>query len=213
MRKVFAIGMGVALIFALGLGACKKKEQQPVPQAPQMMPGPQMPPGQMPPGQMPPGQMPPGQMPPGQMPPGQMPPGQMPPGQMPQGHGGGMGTKGELKVAVPDNVKGKWKAVTLIVEDKSTKKRQEFTVNLHSDLKIPNSALKVVIGDFLPEFRMGADAITSASNEPNNPAVKVKVYEGDKEIFKGWLYSRFPTIHPFEHPKFSLTLKEGIKKG
>jgi len=192
MKKFLAMSMGVLLTFSLGIGGCKKKEQQPVPQAPQMTPGGQMPPGAMPPG-------------------APMPPG----GQMPHGQGGpGMNVpKGELSIAVPDSVKGKWSAVKLLVEDKATKKKQEFTVNLNSELKIPNSNLKIAVGDFLPEFRMDAQTITSASNEPKNPAVRVKVFEGDKVIFKGWLYSKFPTIHPFEHPKYGLALKEGVKKG
>jgi len=206
MRRVLAVSMGVALVFSLGLTACKKKEQQPVPQAPGQMP----PSGAMPPAQMPPsGAMPPGQMPPG----GAMPPGQMPPsGAMPPGQGGISVPKGEMKIVVPDSVKGKWSGVVLIVEDKSTKKKQEFKVNLNSDLKIPNSNLKVAVGDFFPSFKMDGSTITSASNDPGNPAVRVKVYEGEKEIFKGWLYSKFPAIHPFEHPKYGLGLKEGIKK-
>src|SRR5512139_588291 len=108
MRRVLAVTLGVALVFSLGLTACKKKEQQPVPQAPGMMP----PGGAMPPGQMPPG----GAMPPGQMPPG----GAMPPGQMPPGHGGASVPKVEMKIIVPDSVKGKWSGVILTVEDKST---------------------------------------------------------------------------------------------
>jgi hypothetical protein len=211
MRRVFAVTLGVALVLSLGLTACKKKEQQPVPQAPGMMPpGGAMPPGQMPPG----GAMPPGQMPPGgMMPPGQMPPGgAMPPGKMPPAHGGAV-PKVEMKIVVPDSVKGKWSGVVLIVEDKSTKKKQEFKVNLNSDLKIPNSNLKVAVGDFLPSFKMDGSTITSTSNDTANPAVRVKVFEGDKEIFKGWLYSKFPAIHPFDHPKYGLGLKEGIKKG
>ncbi len=173
MRKFLAVVIGVSLFLSFGLGACKKKEQQPVPQAPQMMPGAQMPPA----------------------------PGGL---QMP---------KSELKVVVPEVVKGKWSGVKLVLEDKSSKKKQEFTVGLNQDSKVPDSNLKISIGEFLPDFRMDADTITSASNELNNPAVKVKIFEGDKEIFKGWLYAKFPTIHPFEHPKYGLTLKEGVKKG
>ncbi len=122
-------------------------------------------------------------------------------------------TKTETKVVVPENVKGKWSAVKILLEDKATKKTQELTVKLNSEYRIPNTDLKLVVGDFLPDFRMDAGTITSASNELNNPAVAVKVFEGDKEIFKGWLYMKFPMIHPFEHPKYGLTLKEGIKKG
>ncbi|HET6515249.1 MAG TPA: hypothetical protein VFG09_08820 [Thermodesulfovibrionales bacterium] len=175
MRRFLTIGLGVVLVFSFGLGGCKKKEEQPVPKAPQMTPG-----GQMP----------------------------------PPGHGEGMGIqKTELKTVVPDSVKGKWSAVKIMVEDKTSKKTEEYTINLNSEFKIPNSDLKLAVGDFLPDFKMDAGMITSTSNMPNNPAVGIKVFEGDKEVFKGWLYSKFPTIHPFEHPKFGLALKEGVKKG
>ena len=129
--------------------------------------------------------------------------------------------KGEMKIVVPDSVKGKWSAVKLVVEDKTSKKTQEFTVKLNSELKIPNSDLKVVVGEFLPDFKMSPDQITSSSNMQNNPAVAIKVFESGKQIFPsagkkwGWLYAKpeLRNVHPFEHPKFSLSLEEGIKKG
>ncbi len=119
--------------------------------------------------------------------------------------------KGETKIVVPETVKGKWDAVKLEIVDKTTSKKETVTVKLNSEYKIPNSNLKIKVGEFLPDFRMDGLTITSASNEPKNPAVRVIVYEGDKEIFKGWLYSKFPTIHPFQHDKYALTLVEGIK--
>jgi len=193
-RKILVVACSVALLLAAG--ACKKK-QEPVPQT--NMPGQQMPAGQ--PG-MPPGQ--PG-MPPGQ--PG-MPPGQ--PVVMP---------KGETKIVMPDAVKGQWKAVVLQVESKATKKTAEYTVDLNSDFKVPNSNLKITVGEFLPDFRMNGLEMTSGSNEPNNPAVGVRVFDGSKQVFPapgkkwGWLYAKFPTMHPFEHPEFSILLKGGVKKG
>ena len=120
--------------------------------------------------------------------------------------------KGQTTVSLPDAVKGKWKSVVLVVEDKSSKKKTEYTVNVNSDFKVPGSNLKLVVGEFIPDFRMNGLTITSGSNEPNNPAVGLKVLENDKEIFKGWLYSKFPAIHPFEHPKYALTLKDGVRK-
>ena len=127
--------------------------------------------------------------------------------------------KGETSTNIPSAVKGKWKSVVLVVEDKTAKKSSEYTVNLNSDFKIPNSNLKISVGDFLPDFRMNGLEITSVSNEPNNPAVGVKVFEGGKQIFPapgkkwGWLYAKFPTMHPFEHAKYKISLKEGVKKG
>lgn len=162
-KKLFI--MVIVLSIALSLGACKKKEEQPVPQAP-------------------------------------------------AGPGAGViMPPGETKVIVPEAVKGKWDAVKLLVEDKVTKKTSEITVKLNSEYSIPNSNLKIKVGEFLPDFKMDGLTITSSSNEPNNPAVRVIVYENGKEIFKGWLYSKFPTIHPFQHDKYGLTLKEGVKKG
>ena len=190
-RKILVVACSCALLLAAG--ACKKKQEQPVPQT--NIPGQQMP-GQ----------------------PG-MPP--MPPGAPGQPGRNIVMPKGETKVIIPEAVKGKWKAVVLQVEEKATKKTAEYTVNLNSDFKIPNSSLKITVGEFLPDFRMNGLDITSTSNDPNNPAVGVRIYDGAAQVFPapgkkwGWLYARpeFRTMHPFENPKFSIALKGGVKKG
>jgi len=115
------------------------------------------------------------------------------------------------EVVVPEAVKGKWSAVKIAIEDKTAKSTKEVSIKLNSDYKIPNSTLTIKVGEFLPDFKMEGTVITSASDQPNNPAVKIVVMDGDKEIFKGWLYSKFPAIHPFQHERFGLTLKEGLK--
>lgn len=123
--------------------------------------------------------------------------------------------KVEFNVLVPPDVKEAWSAVKLIVLNKKTNKTQEFIVKLHGELKIPDSRLTVTVGDFLPDFKMGAQVITSSSNNPVNPAVGVKIFEDGAQIFPetgkwGWLYANHPTIHPFQHESFSVTLKEGV---
>jgi hypothetical protein len=124
---------------------------------------------------------------------------------------GTTGPKVEKKILVPDSVKAKWNKVKFSIEDKASKKTSVYIVNIGSEFKVPNTNLRIVVGEFLPDFRMDDATITSASDMPNNPAVRVEVFENGKSIFKGWLYSKFPTIHPFEHEKYGLTLKEGIK--
>jgi type IV secretory pathway VirB10-like protein len=184
----------VSLVFIFSIGACKKKEaEKPVPQVP-MQPVPQ---GTT------------------QLPP-QMP--QMPIQSAPQSPMQRPITMGETKVIVPDSVKGKWSAVKLIVEDKAKKESKEYTINLYSDFKVPGSDLKIHVGDFLPDFKMGGVTLTSSSNEPNNPAVAVRVFEGNKQIFPaegrkwGWLFAKMPSVHPLSHPKYAIHLKEGIPK-
>jgi hypothetical protein len=195
MRKIVLAVACFALIFSAY--ACRKKEEQPpVPQVQSPMPpGPIIPPGQMPSGEMPPGMMPPGQMQPGMM------------------------QKAQAMVVLPDNVKGKWSAAKIIIEDKSSKTRQEYSVKLNSDFSVPDSSLKIQVGEFLPDFRMDGANLTSGSNEPKNPALGIKVFDNDKQIFPapgkqwGWLFAKVPSIHAFEHPKYGIVLKEGVKKG
>ncbi len=160
-----------------------------------------------------------GPMQPGQMPPGPVMQGPVSPeGQQAPGHGMMM-PGGKAQITVPDFVKGKWGAAKLIIEDKATKKKHEYTVKLNSDFLIPDSNLKLSIGEYLPDFKMEGFSLTSVSNNPNNPALAVQIFENDKKIFPapgkewGWLFEKVPTIHPFEHEKYSIILKEGIKKG
>ncbi|MBI5188608.1 MAG: DUF2155 domain-containing protein [Nitrospirae bacterium] len=183
-KKVAAVVCSLAL--TVSVSACKKRETQPpAPQVPgPMMQGPISPEAQ----------------------------------QTVPGHGVTV-PKGETQVVVPDSVKGRWSAVKIVVEDRGTKKTQEYKISLHSDFVIPNSNLKVTVGEFLPDFKMDGLTLTSVSNQPNNPAVGIRVFEGDKQIFPapekqwGWLFSKMPSVHPFEHPKYGITLKEGVKKG
>jgi hypothetical protein len=137
-------------------------------------------------------------------------------GEVPAGHPGSEGGVfvPEVKeTVVPDSVKDAWKGVKLSIEDKQASTTNDVVVDLGSNYAIPDTNLKIQVGDFLPDFKMAEGVVTSASNDLNNPAVHVVVMEGDKEIFNNWLYEKFPAIHPFMHERFGITLKEAIAKG
>ena len=114
------------------------------------------------------------------------------------------------QIVVPDVVKGKWKAVKLMVEDKQTNQITEHTVDLGAEWTLPDSTIKVKVGEFLPDLIIQGTVFTSVSNELKNPAVRVVISENGKELFRGWLFSLFPTMHPFQHERFSVTLKDVI---
>lgn len=142
-----------------------------------------------------------------------------PPPMPPQGAPGQPGMPGASGMApvtktvvVPDAVKGTWKAVKIEVEFKEKKSKKTFTTPLNSEFKVPDTDLTLKVGNFLPQFAMGADQITSNSNNPENPAVQLEVFQGGKEIFHGWLFSLHPMVHPFTHDKYAITLLEGVKK-
>ena len=142
--------------------------------------------------------------------------------QLPAGHPpmeGGMPPAGmqnmpkvDRKVVVSKDVKAKWQGVKLAVENKAAKSTKEYTVNVGSELAIPNTKLKVKVLTFLPDFKMTDTEFVSSSNKPNMPAAQVVVSENGKDIWTNWLFSLQPGIHPFQHETVGLVLVGGVSK-
>ena len=80
-------------------------------------------------------------------------------------------------------------------------KRSVYTVAIGSQFAIPDTNLAIKVENFLPHFTMAGAVRTSQSNEPKNPAARVRIYEDGKEIFNGWLFSLFPTTHAYAAPE------------
>jgi hypothetical protein len=166
----------------LSFAACKKKEEKPP-----------LPPGHpniqegMPPAGLQPSGMPPAGM----------------PADMP---------KVDRTVTVPKAVATKWSAVKLTIADKAAKSTKEYTVAIGSELEVPNTKVKIKVLAFLPDFKLGEKDITTASDKPNNPAAQVAVTEPGKQEWKGWLYAKFPDVHPFTHENIAITLVGGVSK-
>lgn len=119
----------------------------------------------------------------------------------------GMGRK-EAVVEIPPAVQARWKRIHIAVLDLQAKKEATYVVELGKDFTLPGSDLTLRPLAIAPDFTMDAGVISSKSNEPNNPAAQVTLTEGGKQIFRGWLFARFPETHPFEHPKYALRLLE-----
>ncbi len=142
--------------------------------------------------------------------------------QLPPGHPameGGMPPAGmpnvpkvERTVVVAKEVTAKWKAVKLSIENKAAKTTKEYTVNVGSELTIPNTTMTVKVLAFLPDFKMSDKEFYSASDKPNQPAAQVVVTENGKEIWSNWLFSLQPSIHPFQHQNVGIVLLGGVPK-
>ena len=117
-------------------------------------------------------------------------------------------------VDVPRDVRGKWKAVKILIRNKFdgelTKTR---VVGLGSSFSPEGSGLKVTVGPFLPNFMMDKMTYTSMGNEELNPAVQLVVEENDKIIYKGWAFKQFPSMYAFEHEVYSLELLASVPAG
>jgi hypothetical protein len=120
------------------------------------------------------------------------------------------GARKESVVVVPDSVKGKWKAVKIAVNDKKSNKEDVYTITIGSTFAVPGTDLAIKVENFLPHFTMEGTTLTSQSNEPKNPAAQVRIYEKNAEIFKGWLFSLYPTTHALQHPTYGFTLVDFI---
>ena len=120
--------------------------------------------------------------------------------------------KVERTVVASKAVSAKWKAVKLAVENKAAKTTKEYTVNIGSELAIPDTKMKVKVLAFLPDFKMTDKEFYSASDKPNMPAAQIAVTENGKEIFNNWLFSLQPAVHPFQHASIGIILLGGVSK-
>ncbi len=125
---------------------------------------------------------------------------------------GGAAPKVPTRLVVPPEVEKTYSAVRLTWKDSGNGKEGTVDVPLGGSARIPDSELEVRCDVFLPAFTMAADQITSNGVEPSNPAARVSVAEKGKEIFGGWIFTNFPDVHPFQHPRFSLKLAGGVKR-
>lgn len=116
----------------------------------------------------------------------------------------------DMKVIIPDAIKGKWKGVILTVIDKQSMNGKDYNIPIGGKVSISGSNIEVQTGDFLPDLKIEGNIYSSDSTQLLNPAIHVEIKDGGKEVFKGWLFQKFPSVHPFKHERFSITLKEPV---
>ena len=116
----------------------------------------------------------------------------------------------DMKIVIPNEIKDKWKGVTITVMDKQTMNGRDYSIPIGAKFTISGSNIEVQTGAFLPDLKIEDNVYSTESAELINPAIQVEVKEDGKEIFKGWLFQKYPTVHPFKHERFSITLKEPV---
>jgi hypothetical protein len=116
------------------------------------------------------------------------------------------------RLEVPPSVQKAYSGVRLHWKDSGSGREGSIDVPLGSAVPIPDSTLQVRADVFLPAFTMTSEVITSSGVEPENPAARIAVADGGTEIFAGWIFTRFPDVHPFQHPRISLRLEGGVRR-
>lgn len=117
----------------------------------------------------------------------------------------------QRELVLPEDVQGKWKAVKIMIRHKKDEEKNEMkVVNLGDQFDLGDSGIHVRVGSFLPNFVMSQNAYTSNGNELVNPAIHLKVEEGDKVLYDGWTFAKYPTMYAFEHEAYALQLMDFI---
>jgi len=139
--------------------------------------------------------------------------------QAPQGDGGGAPGGGPggaeavpTQLVVPPEVAQAWSGIRVGWKDTQSGKDGTVDVRLGEASPLPDPSIVIRADAFLPAFTMGGGAITSDGVEDKNPAARITVFEKGKEIFAGWIFTRFPDVHPFTHPRFQIRLVGGVPR-
>ncbi len=120
--------------------------------------------------------------------------------------------KSTRTIEVSEEIKNKWKEVSIHVRDKKSGASEHYKVQINSDFTVPDTDLNIKVGEFLPHFTMPSGGkIISASSEPQNPALRVVINEKDEEKYRGWLFAKFPEMHAFEHEKYAVSLDDDFQ--
>ncbi len=126
-------------------------------------------------------------------------------------HHGGMTKMSDFVVRVPEDVKKTWKKVVLSIHTIKTMKQHNVVLPIGQKTAVPGTPFEIEVLYFLPDFTMGGSVITTKDNNPKNPAAKVKIYQKGSLIWSGWLFQKFPQVHPFTHVDYRIFLVKGLK--
>jgi hypothetical protein len=111
----------------------------------------------------------------------------------------------EKQVVVPAEVAREWRAVRISVIDKVHATENVYVFPIGKVTRIPGVKLSISVDAFLPSFVMEGTTITSSSNKPGNPGVKVRITDSDTGllVYSGWLFVNFPNTHAVTHPNYA----------
>jgi hypothetical protein len=116
------------------------------------------------------------------------------------------------KLVVPPEVTAAYSAVRIGWKDSQNGKEGLLEIPIGGGAPVPGSDLEIRADVFLPAFTMSGEEITSSGTGQENPAARIAVVQGGKAIFAGWIFKRFPDVHPFQHARFSLRLEGGVPR-
>ncbi len=106
------------------------------------------------------------------------------------------------------SVRSRWTGMKIGVIDLTQRQEATYLVSRGQDFTLPGGSLTFRILALVPDFTLDNGVITSRSDAPQNPAAQVLITEHGHQLYRGWLFARFPDSQPFEHPRYAIRLLE-----
>ncbi|MFZ3071847.1 MAG: hypothetical protein WA162_01240 [Thermodesulfobacteriota bacterium] len=145
--------------------------------------------------------------------------GAMPSAMPPSGNGGMVSVphapvKATKPLQLSKEVKAAWKVVEIKLTDASSKTSEAVNAEIGKKTALKAAGFSVKVEAFVPDYTIYEDYIGSKSNEPNNPAIMVELFEKDKSVAKGWIFNKaeFSSFNSFKHDRFSVSLVSAAGK-
>ncbi|MDD5434477.1 MAG: cytochrome c biogenesis protein ResB [Nitrospira sp.] len=100
------------------------------------------------------------------------------------------------------------KAFLRVTDKKTGKIVAEEVMDFRKDREIKGTDLRINITEFISHFAYDSQTnqIYSKSPEHENPAVKLDIYEGGKQIATPWIFYKYPNMFPIKNSKYNFIL-------
>lgn len=120
-----------------------------------------------------------------------------------------MASTKEVKVSA--ETKKTWTTVKLEVTDLKTSETRAHTITIGKSVNIADG-ISLKAETFLPDYTIFDEYIGSKSEEPNNPALLIKLSKGDKVESSGWIFEKFTDFNSFTNDNYVVVLTLPAKK-
>lgn len=111
----------------------------------------------------------------------------------------------DKEVKVSDETKKTWPEVKVEVTDSKTGKATVHTIKLGATVDLGDSFV-LEATTFLPDYSIFDEYIGSRSEEPNNPALLMRLTEGTEVQTFGWIFKKFTDFDSFKSDRFHVVL-------
>jgi hypothetical protein len=111
----------------------------------------------------------------------------------------------KTRLNIPAEVKAKWKSTELSVAGKDIPVRK-LQIAIGGETGIDKSGLTLRVLAYVPSFVSDAGTVTSASNNPENPAVLVQLVDKGQVLSEGWVFQNLPDFNTYANDKLQVKL-------